>query len=314
MQKNKAGAKGPTEKRKNDKKGGAPTDRKIIPIFKIPVDSTSQSRVLAKILSWKQAQHRFVATPNPEILIRALHDTKLTKVLQQADLSLPDGTGVVAAMRYLSLPICTKWGLTYFDLVFQGLKVTYWLLFDRKKVLSVSRVVPGRVIFEKVIGLATARAWKVFLLGGKPGVAEAVAAKYKRQNSKCRIEAESGPWLGENGQPVNGQQAGVEKEAIEKINKFKPDFLFVAFGPPKQEKWVARNLPRLKVGVAMVVGGAFDYLAGRVPLPPKFVEGAGFEWLWRLITQPWRATRIFTAVVIFPWKVFLWKLKCTAAS
>jgi N-acetylglucosaminyldiphosphoundecaprenol N-acetyl-beta-D-mannosaminyltransferase len=66
---------------------------------------------------------------------------------------------------------------------------------------------------------------------------------------------------------------------------------------------------QLKVGIVMTVGGAFDYIAGIVPETPRFVQKAGFEWMWRLITQPARVGRIFTAVVIFPIKVFIYSLQ-----
>ena len=69
------------------------------------------------------------------------------------------------------------------------------------------------------------------------------------------------------------------------------DLLFVAFGHPKQEEWIAANLENLPVKVAMGVGGAFDYLSGEVVRAPKIVRSLGFEWLFRLIRQPWRLKR-----------------------
>lgn len=129
---------------------------------------------------------------------------------------------------------------------------------------------------------------------------------------------DSGPWLNNNGKPVNETETEKEKEAIGQINAFKPHFLFVGFGCPKQEKWLARfvlesrrdrNLARLNVGAVMTVGGAFDYLAGAAPEPPQMLAQAGLEWLWRLVTQPWRIRRIFTAIVMFPSKLYLESVK-----
>jgi N-acetylglucosaminyldiphosphoundecaprenol N-acetyl-beta-D-mannosaminyltransferase len=69
------------------------------------------------------------------------------------------------------------------------------------------------------------------------------------------------------------------------------DILFVAFGSPKQEIWIAENLYRLPVKVAIGVGGAFDFISGKVRRAPRFVQKLGLEWLFRLIIQPWRVKR-----------------------
>jgi N-acetylglucosaminyldiphosphoundecaprenol N-acetyl-beta-D-mannosaminyltransferase len=95
---------------------------------------------------------------------------------------------------------------------------------------------------------------------------------------------------------------------VRQINTFKPQLLFVAFGNPKQEIWIHNNLPKLNVGGAMAVGGAFRYVAGISKLPPKWMAACGLEWLWRLITEPKRISRILNAVIVFPLKIILYKL------
>jgi N-acetylglucosaminyldiphosphoundecaprenol N-acetyl-beta-D-mannosaminyltransferase len=71
----------------------------------------------------------------------------------------------------------------------------------------------------------------------------------------------------------------------------KVDILFVAFGSPKQEIWIANNLSILPAKVVIGVGGAFDFISGRVPRAPMFLRSVGLEWLFRLIIQPWRIKR-----------------------
>lgn len=71
----------------------------------------------------------------------------------------------------------------------------------------------------------------------------------------------------------------------------KIDILFVAFGSPKQEIWIAENLEKIPAKVVIGVGGAFDFISGRVPRAPKVLRSLGFEWLYRLIIQPWRIKR-----------------------
>ena len=111
-----------------------------------------------------------------------------------------------------------------------------------------------------------------------------------------------------NVNPVTGEDRKLEKEAIEKINKFAPQLLFVAFGNPKQEIWIHKNLFRLKIGGAMAVGGTFRYLAGISKPPPRWMENTGLEWLWRFVTEPWRLGRILSAVIVFPLTVWYSKI------
>ena len=109
------------------------------------------------------------------------------------------------------------------------------------------------------------KGYKTLLVGGRPGVAQTAAKK-----------------LG---------VTGMTEPEVGKINKIKPDLLFVGLGHGKQEKWIAKNLPKLKVKVAMGVGGSLDYVANPYLRAPRFLQTFGLEWLWRLILQPWRIRR-----------------------
>lgn len=71
----------------------------------------------------------------------------------------------------------------------------------------------------------------------------------------------------------------------------KCDILFVAFGSPKQEVWIHKNLYHIDTKVAIGVGGAFDFISGRVRRAPVWIRNLGLEWLFRLIIQPWRIKR-----------------------
>ena len=134
-----------------------------------------------------------------------------------------------------------------------------------------------------LVSEAKKKNWKTFFLGGK-GIKN----------------VEAGPRLNRNGQPVTEEDREIENKIIGKINKLKPDLLFVGFGMPRQEKWIARNLAKLDIGGAIAVGGTFDYVFGSAMLPPKGLERWGLEWFWRLIREPKRLGRILNAVVIFP--------------
>ena len=80
-------------------------------------------------------------------------------------------------------------------------------------------------------------------------------------------------------------------EIIARIRAARPDILFVAFGAPKQDLWIARHRAALGVPVMVGVGGAFDHIAGVRKRAPGWVQAINLEWLYRLATQPWRWRR-----------------------
>jgi len=131
---------------------------------------------------------------------------------------------------------------------------------------------------------------KIFLLGGGKNVAE----KTKQKLQKRRKINIIGTYAG-SASETNDQQLR------EIINNTAPELLFVAFGAPKQELWLARNLPHLpSIKVAIGVGGAFDFIAGEKKRAPIWMRRVGLEWLFRLIQQPNRLLRIINATIIFP--------------
>lgn len=254
-----------------------------------------------------KSRKALIVTPNPEIVVAAQQDASLAKILNRAELSLADGIGLVAAAKFLSLKSPKNPLIRLFYLTAAGLRTGWAVLFDRKFLDVLPEPVPGRVLMRDLSAESARRGLKVFILGGKPGVAQKAAAKMRQSFPRLNIASHSGPWLNQLGRPTSKADEKKEKEAVAAVNRFAPDLLFVGFGPPKQEKWLARNLSRLEVGAAMTVGGAFDYLASGQP--PDFLARAGVEWLWRLARQPWRAKRVATAVLVFPLQVYLWRLK-----
>lgn len=145
---------------------------------------------------------------------------------------------------------------------------------------------PERVTGSDGLPLIAARAaregWRVYLLGAGPGVAEQVAERLTAQAPGLQVVG-----------TYSGSPDPAEEDAlIARINAAGPDILFVAYGSPTQEKWLARNLPRLRVKVALGVGGAFNFVAGIAPRAPLWMRRAGLEWLHRLIKQPWRWRRM----------------------
>src|SRR5690606_38622524 len=129
---------------------------------------------------------------------------------------------------------------------------------------------------------AAKKGWRLFLLGAAPGVADKTANILRQKHPGLHI---AGTY---SGSPAPEEEDGI----VALVNASNADILFVAYGAPEQDKWIARNLPRLHVAMAMGVGGAFDFIAGIVPRAPQWMQRMGLEWLYRLYLQPWRIRRM----------------------
>lgn len=154
---------------------------------------------------------------------------------------------------------------------------------DGVGLLWASRVL-GRPVKERISGVdfmeklckeSVREGVSVGFMGGRGNVAEKTAECLREKYPGLKVAFVSKDW----------NEAGFRNgsKAV--------DLLFVAFGFPKQEQWMAENIERLPVRVMMGVGGAFDYISGEVQRAPKFVRSVGLEWLYRLIRQPWRLKR-----------------------
>jgi N-acetylglucosaminyldiphosphoundecaprenol N-acetyl-beta-D-mannosaminyltransferase len=148
---------------------------------------------------------------------------------------------------------------------------------------------PGRLLVDRLAALAVERGLSVFLLGAAPGIAERAARTLLERHPALRIV---GTYAG---------AADDDGDVVPRVLSAAPDILFVAFGMPRQERWIARNLDRLPgVRVAVGVGGSLDYLAGAATPPPRVVHAIGLEWLWRLALDPrrWRRQRVLPHFVL----------------
>ena len=141
--------------------------------------------------------------------------------------------------------------------------------------------VPGVDLIPPLAALCARRGFRLFLLGAAPGVAAELAARLRTEHAGLEVAAHSG-----------SPEHSSDEETLRLIHEHRAQVLLVAFGAPKQDLWIARLRDRLGVSVAMGVGGAFDYLTGRVPRAPVWMRGAGLEWLHRLANQPWRIRRM----------------------
>lgn len=135
----------------------------------------------------------------------------------------------------------------------------------------------------------------VGFLGGRNGVAEKAAECLTKQYPGLNVVFTGEEWPVEpKGKSIKnkGKKNTEHSSAPLYIPPYTyPDILFVAYGFPKQEEWIAEHLEKLPVRVMMGVGGSFDYLSGEVSRAPLFLRRMGLEWLYRLFHQPWRLKR-----------------------
>ncbi|MFC1710130.1 WecB/TagA/CpsF family glycosyltransferase [Patescibacteria group bacterium] len=289
---------------------------KIDIIYGIGLSSTSRKRVLRFVrLNLekydKNGSHNrgfLITTPNPEHVLMAVKNSKFKDIINRSDLAIPDGTGLVQAVKFLGLET-TKIPLVRIVVIFlQGIYVGLSTWFNKSWLEKEIRIIPGRVVFMDLIKLANKKEWRVVLLGDDLQSAQKAAEVLKRSYKKVKLTAMTGPNLKDNGNLKTIKDREIERDVISTINSIKPHLVFVAFRAPIQEIWSDKWLPKLNVGGMMVVGGTLDYVSGKAKLPPAWMEKASLEWLYRLITQPKRLRRILIAFPVFPAKMFWYKI------
>jgi N-acetylglucosaminyldiphosphoundecaprenol N-acetyl-beta-D-mannosaminyltransferase len=151
----------------------------------------------------------------------------------------------------------------------------------RRQGCDIEAPVAGVDLVQPVASLCARRGFRMFLLGAAPGVAGTLASRLLDANPGLQVAAHSG-----------APDPSHDEETLRRIHEQGTQVLLVAYGAPAQELWIERLRNRLGVAVAIGVGGAFDYLTGRVPRAPGWMRDAGLEWLHRLVRQPWRIRRM----------------------
>jgi N-acetylglucosaminyldiphosphoundecaprenol N-acetyl-beta-D-mannosaminyltransferase len=162
----------------------------------------------------------------------------------------------------------------------------------RRKGATIRRRVGGSDLIWSFSRQAAAEGHRVFLLGAADGVAASAAH---------RLAADI-PGLVVAGTHSGSPNSEEEGSIVDLVRTSGAHILFVAFGAPQQDLWIARNLARSGAVVGMGVGGSFDYLAGTARRAPAWMQERGLDWLWRLAQQPWRWRRML-ALPRFVWAV-----------
>ncbi|HSM57628.1 MAG TPA: WecB/TagA/CpsF family glycosyltransferase [Candidatus Sulfomarinibacteraceae bacterium] len=143
--------------------------------------------------------------------------------------------------------------------------------------------VPGSELVYHLAQLAAQEGWPLYLLGAAPGVAQEAGEIFRARYAGLTI---AGAYAGSPNPAEND-------EIVSRINNSGARVLYVAYGAPRQDKWIARNRHALTdVRLALGVGGALDFVTGRAIRAPRGWQRLGLEWLHRLLHEPWRWRRM----------------------
>ena len=244
-------------------------------LSKLCIYSSTRSRLLKKIAISLESKNKplVIFTPNPEQVVLASRQKSFAKVLCQADLAIPDGIGLILASRLLSL-------------VGKG--------------EPLQERIPGVEVVENILYQAKQKNHVVMVVGGKAYTNLGYKNWQIREFSPANpVDAQQNAasatlyWVEGYANAASPTQAE-EKAVALALTTLRPDVVFVALGAPTQEEWVIAHKKLLSdsgVRVAMVVGGAFDMLLGKVNRAPLVFRKLGLEWLFRLFQEPWRWKR-----------------------
>lgn len=245
--------------------------RETIRIFGVKIDKLTQKEVLTNIKSYLNGEvTRTIYTPNTEIVMEAKKDEKLKNILNDGDIVIPDGIGLIYASKI------------------------------KKKSLP-ERVTGCDVSFE-ILNMANENGYSVFLLGGEEAVSKEAEKRIKENYPNIKLAgAQNGYFKGAHiGHPGHEEELSI----VENINSSNADILFVGLGAPKQEIWINENKGKLNCKVIIGNGGTVDVIAGKANRAPKIYQKLGLEWLYRLMKDPKRIKRqmvipVFILTILF---------------
>ncbi len=228
--------------------------REQVRLFGILYDNMGMDEVIGRIEELiRNRRPSMVVTPNVDHVLRMQRDDTYADLVRNADLVLPDGQPLVWSSRLLGRPLKQR--------------------------------VAGSDLFMRLCERATEAGYRVFLLGGAPGIAQQAGKQLRRRFEGFTLAGTYCPPYGFEHNPEE------KAKVIKAIRQADPDILFVGLGSPKQERWIADNMHQCVVPVCIGVGISFSFASGHVKRAPKWMQKMGFEWLHRLCCEPRRLWR-----------------------
>ncbi len=238
--------------------------RKLLIILGVPIDDLDMPQALERLESFiltgrATGRSHQIATINADFVVNSLHDPDLRRILQEADMATADGMPLVLGARLLGVPLADR--------------------------------VTGADLVPALAERAAEQGYSIFLLGARPGVGTRAAELLQQRYPGLRIAGVVAP----PNLPIDQMDASI----LDQIRAARPDILLVAFGNPKQEKWIRMYARDLAVPVCIGVGGTFDMIAGVTRRAPAWMQRVGLEWLYRLAQEPRRLWRRYVHDLLY---------------
>jgi len=190
-----------------------------------------------------------VATANVDFLMHAIHDEELRNILCSCSLVVPDGMPILWSARLMGSPL-------------------------KERVCGIDLV-------PRLAELSARRGYSIYLLGASEKSSQQAAEILEERYPGLRIAGRYSP-------PLRPLEQMNHEEILWRIERARPDILLVAFGNPKQEKWLSMHRDRLKVPVSIGIGGSLDMIAGKLARAPRWMQKSGMEWFFRAAQEPRR--------------------------
>jgi N-acetylglucosaminyldiphosphoundecaprenol N-acetyl-beta-D-mannosaminyltransferase len=244
--------------------------RDPIAILGVPFDNVTTPETLAIIAGMiASGQPHCAATANVDFIVQALEDVELRRILFDMHLVLADGMPIVWASRFLGNPLPER--------------------------------VTGSGLIPLLLAEAERRGWRVFFLGGTEQSVAQAAEKTRAKHPQLQLVGAYSP-------PFNRLLEMEHEDILRRIHDARPDILLVAFGCPKQEKWINMHYRGAGVPFSVGVGATIDFLAGTQRRAPRWMQQTGAEWIFRMVQEPRRLVKrygkdlwVFTRVIWRQW-------------
>jgi N-acetylglucosaminyldiphosphoundecaprenol N-acetyl-beta-D-mannosaminyltransferase len=242
-------------------------DQQKVSILGVGVNPISMNDALATLFSWfKLRRSAYICVTPAHSIMDAYRDSEICRILNFSGLTTPDGMSVVWVLRLL------------------GYK-------------DVERVY-GSDLMLKACQFGLPHNWRHYFYGGDEGVAETLVARLMANYPELQVAGTYTP-------PFRPLTLEEDEEIINTINETEADVVWVGLSSPKQERWMAEHLGKIEAPAMIGVGAAFDFLSGRKPQAPRWIQRSGFEWLFRLATEPRRLWPRYRQYPLFVWLVLL---------
>jgi N-acetylglucosaminyldiphosphoundecaprenol N-acetyl-beta-D-mannosaminyltransferase len=257
--------------------------RDPIAILGVPFDNVTTTETLALIEEMiVSRQPHCAATANVDFVVQALEDVELRRILFDMHLVLADGMPIVWASKCLGNPLPER--------------------------------VTGSGMIPRLLAEAETKGWSVFFLGGTDESVAQAAKNTRAKHPKLNLVGAYSP-------PFKPLLEMDHEEILGRIREAKPDILLVAFGCPKQEKWINMHYRRAGVPFCVGVGATIDFLAGTFKRAPVWMQKTGTEWIFRMLQEPRRLVKrygkdlwVFSRVILKQWWHLRTRRKSTATA